>query len=92
MSKKRLEKIKSVLLNGDVSEQKVAYNIEEMKRVLSEIDNEIQIQDRSKYNARYYIANKEKIDKKNLDWYHKNPEKARAIQKKYRIKMCDLTF
>jgi len=88
MGKRRLESIRQKILNGDVvNDQKVVYSLDEMKLILAEITDEIKVQDRSQYNAKYYKDNKEELDKKSLAWYHNNTEKAKKIQKKYREKV-----
>lgn len=88
MGKKRLEKIKDILLNGDViNGNQVVFSIEQMEIVISELKDELKVQNRSEYYSKYYEKNKETIDKRSLTWYYNNIDKAKEIQKKYREKV-----
>lgn len=88
MGKRRLEKIKDILLNGDViNDKQVVFSIEQMETVISELKDELKVQNRSEYNAKYYKKNKETIDKRSLAWYYSNVDKAKENQKKYREKV-----
>ena len=88
MSKKRLEKIKDILLNGDViNGNQVVFSIEQMEIVIRELKDELKVQNRSEYNSKYYKKKKENIDKRSLTWYYNNIDKAKENQKKYREKV-----